>query len=185
MASIASIGIFRICQALCLFVLAADAQDTARHLLLWTWTGQPLDPALVSAVRMEIVRLSIPGFASLDFKDGRIVLGATNDFLVSVQIAGSCNTNNDPLFDRPSPLGYVNAVEGKIEPTIFVDCGAILHAIRPYILEQPLKLRYELLARAIVRVIRHELRHILEQTADHLPTGIYRACLQPRDLVAQ
>lgn len=185
MALIALIGIFRICQALCCLVSAANAHDTARRLLLWTWTGQPLDPALVAAVRTEIASLAIPGFSSVDFENSRVAIGAANDFLVPVQIAGSCNVNNDPLVNKSSPLGYVNAAGGKIDPMIFVNCRAILHAIRPFILEQPRQLQYKLLARAIVCVIRHELRHILEQTAGHLTTGIYRARLYPQDLIAQ
>lgn len=159
MALIASIGIFRICQALCFLVSAANAQDTARRLLLWTWTDQPLNPALAAAVRTEITRVAIPGFSGVDFENSRVAIGAANDFLVPVQIAGSCNVNNDPLINKPSPpLGYVNDVGGKIDPMIFVNCRAILHAIRPYVLEQPGKLQYKLLAHAIVCVIRHELR---------------------------
>ncbi|HEX4772932.1 MAG TPA: hypothetical protein VH351_19010 [Bryobacteraceae bacterium] len=153
--------------------------------MLWTWTGEPLDPVLAAAVRTEVAGVSIPGFSSVDWQNMRVALGTANDLMVSVQIQGSCDVNSDRLMDPLSPLGYVIEVAGTIEPTIFVNCRAIVHAIRPYILEQPLKLRYELLARAMVRVIRHELRHILQQTADHLPTGIYRACLQARDLIVQ
>ena len=184
MTSLAPIGILRVLQAICLLAASAEAHDTARRLILWAWSGYPLDSVLADSLQSEVTHLCVPGFASVDFAQTKVGFGNRNDLLISVRILGTCDANGDPLVDDGSALGFAMAARGVIDPTIFLNCHAILQAIHPYLLEQPLRLRYKLLARAMVRVVRHELRHILEQTPGHLKAGIYKARLQPIDLVS-
>jgi hypothetical protein len=184
-ALINKIGIFRFIQVVCLFVPVAKAQDAAGRLLLWTLGAHPFNPSLLAAVRTEVARLSVSGFRAVDFEDSTDLSATTHDLLVTVQFTGGCDPNNGSVGDKPASLGYVVASGGAIAPHIFVSCRGILHAIRPFIAAQPRALQNQLMARAIVRVIQHELRHILEQTSAHLRTGLFKAYLQPKELVRQ
>jgi hypothetical protein len=172
-------------QTVCFLVPAALAQGAAERLILWTSAGHPLQPSLVRALGAEIAQLYVPGFHGIDLADGTHPPPPTNDFLVTVDLTGSCNAKDERILDKPEPLGYVVATDGSISPHMFVSCRAILHAIRPLIMDLPIRHQNELLARAIVRVIQHELRHILEQTADHLGSGIFKAHLQSMELISQ
>lgn len=154
-------------------------------MILWTWGSSPLSPELHDDIRAEVARLTLPGFANVLIEEGPNGVAQSRDLLVNVRITGECNANDTIPADKRAPLGYVIESDGRINRNMFVSCQAILNAIRPFVLEQPMCVQNGLLARAIVRVIRHELRHIIEQTADHLKTGLFKAQLQPKDLVCQ
>jgi hypothetical protein len=178
-------AIARLVQALCFLVPAAMAQSAAGRLMLWTSAKEPLEPSLLQALRAEIAQLHVPGFSGVDFEDAALGHLSTYDFLVTVDLTGSCDANEERIWDKPEPLGYVVVTSGLIQPRMFVSCRAILHAIRSFVMGQPVRRQSALLARAIVRVIQHELRHILEQTADHLTTGVFKAHLQSKELINQ
>jgi hypothetical protein len=172
-------------QTLCFLVPAAMAQSAAGRLMLWTSPAKPLRPSLLHALRDQVVQLQVPGFSGVDLEVAALRPVSTSDFMVAVDLTGSCDANEERVWGKPEAMGYVVAINGSIPPHMFVSCRAILHAIRSFVMGQPIRRQNELLARAIVCVIQHELRHILEQTVGHLASGVFKAHLQSHELVYQ
>lgn len=173
-----------ISHVLCLLTQAAAAQSAAARLVLWTSSDRPLSAGLSRAIRAEVAKLVVPGFDGIDLNTGND-FPSSLPFVVSVRLKGHCNTASDRSPNTPKMLGYVMLTDGKIAPFLWVQCDAILSAIKPLMRDLPPITQNALFARAIVHVIEHELRHILEQTASHLSRGVFKAYLHPTDLIVQ
>ena len=103
---------------------------------------------------------------------------------IYVNIHGECRVSNLPGANIAHPLGWVERVDGKMLSIIHVDCGRIGQALWRIAPNPRFPATQELLARAMVRVIRHELRHIVLNTIDHERDGDYKASLRAEELVA-
>ena len=93
----------------------------------------------------------------------------TPDHVVYVNIRQSCGAN---LIRFSGSLASVQNVDGIIQPLIEIDCArvaAYIHAPSG-------------LARALARVVAHELLHYLLQEPGHARDGIFRASLAPHEL---
>lgn len=163
---------------------AAAQNGRASRLMLWTRTDRRMNANLLRAIRAEVANLVVPGFSGVDVHmdaEGKIT---TSEYVVAVHLTGECNTYADRRWRTPGPLGYVTLSNGAISPNMSVSCDDILSAIKPALHDVPLVRRNALYAQAIIRVVRHELRHILEQTAEHLNSGLFKPRLNPTDLLS-
>ena len=73
----------------------------------------------------------------------------------------------EPDRSTPGPLGWVYQVDGKILPFVFVDCDRIARTLWADLRGQTPAIRRQKLARAISRVIAHEITHIVTQDSGH------------------
>jgi hypothetical protein len=88
--------------------------------------------------------------------------------IVQVRLEGDCWSGEQHTHGtRPGPLGWVYQVEGRIQPFVFVDCNRITKTLEGEVRGKTAWERREKLARAISRVIAHELIHIGTQDARH------------------
>ena len=147
-------------------------------------TGGPAEPSREAAPettpspRIDILR------------GDRIQPGIEVDRSVTVYLRGECRTTTDgepPNLSEQwqfGALGWVNLVDGKIAPFIYVDCRRIslmLHnAERARTLEQ----RDRMMAYAISRVVLHEWFHIATQSPNHAKHGVTKAEFTVNDLIA-
>lgn len=108
--------------------------------------------------------------------------------VVQVRLRGHCNA------DLPSgqqfaggPLGwvYMYKVNGDIQPIAYVDCDQIAQTLQRDLRGTSTRARQEKFARAISRVVAHELTHIFTQSAQHTPTGLQRAHVSAGELTSE
>jgi hypothetical protein len=82
------------------------------------------------------------------------------------------------------PLGWVLMINEHIEPFVYVDCDRVSEALRQELRSRPVIECRRILARAISRIVFHELTHIVTQSPLHNSTGLQKAYLSPSDLLA-
>jgi len=110
---------------------------------------------------------------------------AENVEIYQVHLKGDCSTGMEAA-ERPAPgpLGWVYRVDGQILPFVFVDCDRISHAVWPDLRGRTPSERRQKMARAISRVVAHELTHIITQDPNHLGSGGgQKAHLRPDELL--
>jgi hypothetical protein len=117
-------------------------------------------------------------------------VGPTDSFqeLVVVKFHGNCEL---PLRPRPvppiaasaQPLGWVQRIDGQFLSIIHIDCQRIAEALAR-IVPQHSPDADEIFARAIARVVRHEMRHLSLNTDGHERTGENKASLRGAVLAA-
>jgi hypothetical protein len=105
--------------------------------------------------------------------------------VVQVRLRGHCNA------DLPTgrqvaggPLGwvYLYTINGEIQPIAYVNCDQIARTLEREFRGTNSRARQQKFARAISRVVAHELTHIFTQSAHHSPSGLQRACLSADEL---
>jgi hypothetical protein len=147
----------------------------------------PVRPGLQHAMEREIVR-----WTGFEGRSPRLVMaaavGPTDSFqdLIVVKFHGSCKL---PVKTRPSsapspqPFGWVERVDGQFLSIIHIDCQCIAEALARVVPGHSPDAD-EIFARAITRVIRHEMRHLLLNTSCHESSGENKASLRAEELAA-
>src|SRR5215470_4570777 len=96
--------------------------------------------------------------------------------VVQVRLRGHCNADlrADWRF-ADGPLGWVYLIGGEIQPVAYVDCDRIGQTLERQIRGKNAKERQQEFARAVSRVVAHELTHIFQQSQKHSSSGLQRA----------
>ena len=84
--------------------------------------------------------------------------------------------------DEPA-LGFTHVSDGQILPFVGVDCDRVQKLILPEIRGLPVAHQEVSFARALARVLAHELYHVLAETSEHGDSGVTKACLTAKELV--
>jgi hypothetical protein len=147
-------------------------------LLITAWNGvaltlqseHPLPPGLETAVARELASSA---------------LGADSQSTLVVRIHGNCRVDRMPRrANSDGPLGWVDIVDGEMLSIIHLDCTRIGEALARLVDNPNSVQTEELYARAMARVIRHELRHVQLNTTRHEKRGENKAALLAEELVA-
>jgi hypothetical protein len=103
--------------------------------------------------------------------------------VIQVRLQGHCNADltTDWQFAE-GPLGWVYMTDGEIQPIAYVNCDRIGQTLERELRGANSRVRQEKFARAISRVVAHELTHIFTQSAHHGPRGLQRAYLTAGEL---
>src|SRR5215475_12528756 len=106
--------------------------------------------------------------------------------VVQVRLRGHCNADlrADWQF-ADGPLGWVYMVGGEIQPVAYVDCDRIGQTLEHQIRGKNAKERQQEFARAVSRVVAHELTHIFQQSQKHSSNGLQRAHLTAVELTKE
>lgn len=111
--------------------------------------------------------------------------GLQLDSPVVIFLHGDCNLAPIPVRTAYGvPLGWVEQVDGRIEPFVHVDCRRIGQVIGPQAVGINADRRNAMMAGAMARVIAHEWIHIATQSTAHAARGIERAQFGVADLMA-
>ncbi len=129
----------------------------------------PLPASLQKAIEREI---SLAGMRGQDQAD------------LYIEIHGACRVSNQSLPGADRPLGWVDRVDGDMLSIIHVDCARIGQALWRIVADPQSPETRELMARAMVRVIRHERRHLILRTVNHEKTGDFKPSLRAEELIA-
>ena len=118
-------------------------------------------------------------------------LGENQGNEISAQLAiihfkGRCDTADlRPFSVNPGPLGWTHISEGVILPFADIDCDGIRGFVQRDLLTWPQPEREEAYARAVARVLAHELYHIFANTRHHAGYGIAKAAYSVQELLAR
>ena len=105
--------------------------------------------------------------------------------VVQVRLRGHCNADlptGRQLTGRPLGWVYMYTIDGEIQPIAYVDCDQIAQTLERELRGTSSRDHQQKFARAISRVVAHELTHIFQQSAKHSPSGLQRAYLTPGEL---
>jgi hypothetical protein len=104
--------------------------------------------------------------------------------IVQVRLQGHCKADltGDWQYADPGPLGWVYLAGGEIQPVAYVNCDRIGKTLERDLRGMNFKERQAKFARAISRVVAHELTHIFTQSLKHSSTGLQSASLTAKEL---
>jgi len=104
--------------------------------------------------------------------------------VIQVRLLGHCKADRTAGWQfADGPLGWVYRIDGEIQPVAYVNCDRIGQALARELRGKNPKERQQEFARAISRVVAHELTHIFLQSAKHSRRGLERARLTPSELI--
>jgi len=148
---------------------------------------------LFSAGVPPLTRLGAESEITLQFEDAGIPVrvhayGRRDPVLIRgrgivVKLRGSCRDDvGSDLARFRGPMGWTHMTDGEILPIVEIDCESIrLHTLMG-MFARDRSLRGLLYARAVGRVIAHEIYHVLAATRIHSTTGLAMPRLSPEDL---
>lgn len=106
--------------------------------------------------------------------------------VVQVRLRGHCNADLRADWQyADGPLGWVHLIGGEIQPVVYVDCDRIGQTLERQIRGKNQKERQQEFARAVSRVVAHELTHIYQQSRKHSSGGLQRAWLTAVELTKE
>lgn len=85
---------------------------------------------------------------------------------------------------RRGPLGWVSKVNDQIQPFVYVDCDRVAQMLHRDLRDKTTAERRRILARAISRIVVHEMTHIVTQSSLHDASGLRKAHVTSSDLLA-
>jgi hypothetical protein len=106
--------------------------------------------------------------------------------IYEIKLRGNCRLDapSDNQIATGTPLGWVFMVNENIQPFIFVDCDRLIQMLHRELRNKPIAECRRILARAISRIIVHEMTHIVTQSPLHAKSGLQKAHVTPHDLLA-
>jgi hypothetical protein len=104
--------------------------------------------------------------------------------LAVIRFKGRCGASHLPSAHlHPGALGWTHVSDGIILPFSDVDCDRIRAFVQQDLLSFPPPRREGVFARAVARVLAHELYHIFANTARHAACGLGKARYTVQDLL--
>jgi hypothetical protein len=82
------------------------------------------------------------------------------------------------------PLGWVSMVNEQIQPFVYVDCDRVRQMLYRDLRDKTTAERRRILARAISRIVVHEMTHIVTQSSLHDASGLQKGQVTSSDLLA-
>jgi hypothetical protein len=109
----------------------------------------------------------------------------TANHLVLVRFKGKCIL--EPvgyLYDERGPLAFTYSTDGVVQPYSEVACDKVASSVRSAMFGGDFAIADELLGRALGRVLAHELVHMLSKSGVHARSGVEKAALSGKLLIA-
>jgi hypothetical protein len=164
----------------------AQVRDAVAQAAIYTDFEQSLSPTLFEEMRAEAEAIMLPGGVRFQWR-------ALSDFrsdqlaaeVVVVHFHARCDAEGLVMrgSDPGGPLGWTETSGGAVQPFIHVDCGRLRGFLQTALVGYRSEERYPLFARALGRVLAHELYHVLAATPKHTG-GVSREGYGVRDLLA-
>jgi len=167
---------------------ASESIGLAGPLGVYLKTDHATSTAVLSAMKREVEAVLVPAGVHL-------VWNSQPDSEVYTRIAvmrlrGRCDLDGPVSADirglsrDAEPLGATYVADGRVLPFADVRCDSVRKVIDRDLRPIPANDRYELLGRALGRVMAHELYHVLLRTRDHGRSGLARPMITSSDLLA-
>ncbi len=103
---------------------------------------------------------------------------------IQVRFEGRCNMQGvPPNMHTPGPYAWAHVSDGRVLPFIEVDCDRIRGALFSVMWGEDFQHRDFLFARAVARVLAHELHHVLDADTHHSHSGLAKPALTASNLI--
>ncbi len=161
---------------------AADSERRAATIVLEA-------PSQTSKLSLAELQREIGSISDLPYelswlRKQDIALGQEFVRPVQVRMQGRCNMRGvAPETHVPGPFAWAHVSDGQVLPYIEVDCERIRGALFSVMWGEDFQHRDFLFARAVARVLAHELHHVLDASPTHTHDGLARASLTASSLI--
>jgi hypothetical protein len=168
---------------------AEEQPDVAYDTLVIVHFPSPACSAFWPILKSELERSETPKLLSgsarwitrdefqkgMEFKRGYEIL-----------LQGDCTMAAPSTSQEPpgGALGWVLMVNDQIQPFVYVDCDRVRQMLRRDLRDKTVAERRRILARAVSRIVVHEMTHIVTQSSLHAASGLQKAHVSSSDLLA-
>jgi hypothetical protein len=163
---------------LCVSTALLEAEPHAKKLVIFLASDTAITPSVSSEIKQEVGHLMQSASIHVEWRDPAVDRGGMeNDYLVVIRMRGSCHspepsTRFEHAVSGTFPLASSAVADGVILPFGDVDCAALNSFLGPSLWKESDRVRDFEYARAVARLMAHELYHIVGQTSVHAHTGV-------------
>lgn len=138
----------------------------------------------LAALRTELAAIPDLGHQITWVNRSDVGLGRQLERPVQVRLRGRCHLNGlAPDNHQPGPFAWAHVVSGRVLPFVEVDCDRVRGALFSVMWGEDFQQRDFLFARAVARVLAHELHHVLFEAAEHAKDGLARPQITAANLI--
>jgi cytochrome c553 len=175
---------------LALVVLPVHCQDrdnAVPPIAIYYGLQQQAPPDVLRAVQQEVDAIMSPLLPRFEWRSLDSVRGGeVSEELAVVKFLGACDVADlMPRTRVPGALGKTHVTDNVVLPFCDIDCDRIRGYLRLDLLTLPAGKREPAYARAVGRVLAHELYHIFARTRHHDQSGVSRAAFTNRELMSE
>ena len=149
-----------------------------------------MTPGAFLELQHEVTALMQPAAIHVDWRNPAIDRdGLENDYSAVIRLRGSCrppevNTNFEHALQGGFALASSAVADGVILPFGDIDCAALNSFLGPSLWKEPDQVREFAYARAMARLMAHELYHVIEQTQAHARSGVAEPAFTVAELLS-
>ena len=161
-----------------------------RKLVIFLKSDSVLAPGASMQMKQELGALLQPAAIRVEWKDPAADRGGSeNDYVAVVHLRGSCRptepgTRFQHSVSGPFTLASSAVADGVILPFGDIDCAALNSFFGPSLWRTPDKEREFVYARALARLMAHELYHVIAQTHSHSQSGLAEPAVTVTELLS-
>jgi hypothetical protein len=172
---------------------SADAASVPSHekkLVIFLISDSALAPAASSEMKQELSHLLQPAAIHVEWQDPAVDRDAAeNDYSALVRLRGSCHptvpsTRFEHAVSGPFTLASSAVSDGVVLPFGDIDCAALNFFLGPSLWKESGPVQEFVYARAIARLMAHELYHVIGQTHDHAHSGVAESSFTVAELLS-
>ena len=161
--------------------IAGDEKPSKATVAVYTEYEHTSSDAVRSGLESEVGSILSPLGFDVRWRDASRAGTEVWADLAMIRFHGDCDPRSKtyPLF-APGPLGWTQITDGIIQPFADINCdriGGMIQGVSVHAGER-------LFARAVGRVVAHELYHIFVKTSVHEGSGIGKPEFTTRDLLS-
>ena len=167
-----------------------SAPSHEKKLVIFLTSDSAIAPEASSELKREVSDLLQPAAIRVEWQDPAVDRGgAENDYSAVVHLRGSCHpaepsTRFEHAVSGPFTLASSAVSDGVILPFGDVDCAALNSFLGPALWSEPDQARERMYARAVARLMAHELYHVVGQTAAHARSGVAEPAFTVTELLS-
>lgn len=150
-------------------------------------TGGEVPGLSMAELQAELAELVAPAGVDLQWLTSTEVRTASVSSLISVELRGSCDFRKKApgKFANRSALASTAVADGRVLPFVWVDCTAVRQFLRAPLEKVSAAGRPHIAARAVARLLAHELYHVLSGSEHHSDAGIAKESFSQLDLLSE
>jgi len=171
------LGIFPVC--------GGAAEENRVRVGLYAEFQQEPSVRVRTVIREELASIMMPTGAVVEWRPLERAGKERWSRLVVVHFKGRCDSSDLSLYDPyPWVLGQTYISDGEIIPFSDIYCTAIRAMLAQTLVSTDRSTRPFVFARAVARVLAHELYHVLAATRHHASGGLGEGFYSARELAA-
>jgi hypothetical protein len=161
-----------------------------KTLVVFLTSDSVIAPAVSSGIKQELGHLLQAAAIHVKWQDPVVDRGGSeNDFAAVIRLRGACrptepSTRFEHTVSGPFTLASSAVADGVILPFGDIDCAALNSFLGPSLWREPDQVREFVYARAVARLMAHELYHVIGQTHVHARSGVAEPAFTVAELLS-